>query len=162
MKTEELEKKVAYLENRVRTLEDIEAIRTFHQRYLYSLNEHKTEELIDCFADDAVTDIGSFGKRRGKAEIRKMFREDVARLNTWNVAHWVIQPIITVDGNKGKGLWFLYMCFWDVDAPNGPIVEMTQGLHDCEYIKVNGQWKFSSCKFSRPWPAQLECMNRPK
>lgn len=158
MTTEELEKTVEKLEKRISTLEDIEAIQKFHLNYIYLYNNHQYEEMASCFAEDAILDTQVFAVARGKEEIAKIFRDDIPKVNNWATAHVVVQPVITVDGDRAKGLWTMYLCFFDVPTPQGPSVRLLQALHDCEYVKVNGEWKYSSVKFILPWPEQLECM----
>lgn len=160
MTIEELEKKVEKLEKRIRTLEAIEEIQKFHLHYIYLYNNHQHEEMASCFAEDAILDTGVFAVARGKEAIAKVFRDDIPTVNNWATAHVVVQPVITVDGDRAKGFWTMYLCFFDVLTPKGPSVRMYQALHDCEYVRVNGEWKFSSVKFICPWPEQLEC--RPK
>jgi len=117
--------------------------------------------MVDCFAEDAILDTGIFKLARGREEIAGIFRDDIPKVNTYTVAHVVVQPMITVDGDKAKGLWIMFLVFYDVPTPKGPSVRMVQSLHDCEYVKVNGEWKYSSVKFISPWPAQLECKPKP-
>jgi len=158
MTTGELEKTVEKLEKRISTLEDIEAIQKFHLHYIYLYNNHQHEEMVSCFAEDATIDTGVFKPRKGKEEIAELFRDEIPTVNTYTVAHVVVQPVITVDGDRAKGLWTMYLCFFDVPTPKGPSVRLLQALHDCEYVKVDGEWKYSSVKFIYPWPEQLECM----
>jgi len=33
-------------------------------------------------------------------------------------------------------------------------VQWVQGKHECEYVKENGQWKFSKLKFTRTLASQ--------
>jgi ketosteroid isomerase-like protein len=157
MTTEELEKKVMKLEKRLKTLEDIEDIKKFHLNYIYLYNNHQHEEMAHCFAEDAVLDTGVFAVAKGKEEIARVFRDDIPTVNNWATAHVVVQPVITVDGDRAKGYWTMFLCFFDVATPKGPGVRMYQALHDCEYVKVNGEWKYSSVKFICPWPPQLQC-----
>jgi hypothetical protein len=51
-----------------------------------------------------------------------------------------------VDGNTAKGTWALYL-FW-----SEPEVKWVQGRQECEYEKINGEWKIKSNKYIRPWP----------
>ena len=158
MTKEELEKTVEKLEKRINTLEDIEAIQKFHLNYIYLYNNHQYEEMASCFAEDAVLDTQVFPVARGKEEIADIVLNDLPTVNNWATAHVVVQPVITVDGDRAKGHWIMYLCFFDVPTPQGPSVRLLQALHDCEYVKVDGEWKYSSVKFILPWPAQLECM----
>ena len=160
MNTEELERKVKRLEDRLKTLEEIEDIKKFHLDYISLYNQHRHEEMASCFTDDALLDTGVFAAARGKEEIARVFREDIPTVNNWATAHVVVQPVITVDGNTAKGTWTMFLCFFDVPSPKGPAMRAYQALQDCEYAKVNGEWNFTSVKFICPWPSQLEC--RPK
>jgi len=154
---EDLEKKVRNMERRIRTLEDIEAIQKFHLRYIYLYNNHQYEEMAACFAEDAVLDTGVFPVARGKKEIARVFRDDIPKVNNWATAHVVFQPVINIDDKRAKGTWTMYLYFFDVPTPKGPAARMYQALHDCEYIKIEGEWKYSSVKFICPWPPQLQC-----
>jgi hypothetical protein len=158
MTTQELEKRIEKLEKRISTLEDIEAIQKFHLQYIAFYNNHQYKEMASCFAEDATIDTQVFKPRRGKKEILDLCLNDLPTVNNWATAHVVVQPIITVDGDRARGLWTMYLYFFDVPTPKGPSARMAQALHDCEYVKVNGEWKFSSVKFSVPWPKQLQCM----
>ena len=157
MVKEDLEKTVKKLEKRIKTLEEIDAIQKFHLQYIAFYNKHQYEDMITCFAEDAKIDTGVFKPRQGKKEITDLCMNDLPTVNNWTTAHIVVQPIITVDGNKAKGIWTMALCFFDVPTPKGPAVRIFQALHDCEYVKVNGEWKFSSVKFICPWPPQLQC-----
>ena len=133
------------LEKRIQALEDVEEIKKLHRQYVYWLNGHQWEEMVNCFTDDAVINIGKHGLRKGKEEITKLFTVDVARVNAkWNGCHFVTQPIINVDGDKATGKWFLCVCILDIDSPTKSPLGWGHGRYDCEYVKVGGEWKFSS------------------
>jgi len=134
------------LEKRVQVLEDIEEIKNLHREYVFGLASQQWDDMLDCFAEDAIADIFRWGLRKGKAEIEDLFK------NTFNGrilpthGHFAAQPVISVEGDRAKGRWILYLFFAE------PSVTWVQGRHDCEYIKVDGKWKFSYLKFTRPWP----------
>ena len=136
------------LKQRIRVLEDIEEIKKLHETYVYTLSSRQWDGWLDCFAEDAVADIQKHTLRRGKKEIEKLIWEDFDKLPK-TPGHLVEQPIITVDGDRAKAYWILYLFhdrhpFW------------IQGRHDCEYVRVNGRWKFSLVRFKRPWPPEPE------
>jgi hypothetical protein len=136
------------MEKRLRTLEDIEAIKTLHHNYAFWLTSSQWDEISDCFAEDAEVNIWKHGPRKGKKEILKFFREVItAGRKSGSPGHLVAQPVINVDGDRAKGYWIMYLFF------NEP-TQCIQGRHDCEYVRVEGKWKIKSVKFTRPWPVQ--------
>jgi hypothetical protein len=95
----------------------------------------------------------------GKKEIVILFKVDLQNKDpNWEANHIVTQPIITLNGDKASGIWCLYMLFWDINTPKGLGVRVVSGRHDCEYVKVNGEWKYSSVKFIMPWPEKLKSL----
>jgi hypothetical protein len=133
------------MEKRLRVLEDIEAIKQLHRKYVYALASQQWDDMLDCFAEDATTDIWTHGLRRGKKEIGELFNSFDGRILPTH-GHLVTQPVISVDGDTAEGYWILYLFL--------PEPEMTwvQGRHDCKYVRVDGRWKYSELKYARPWP----------
>jgi len=151
MTLEELQKKLT-------TLEDIEAIRKLHHEYLFQLNNRQWDDIIDSFVEDATVNIGHHGPHKGKAEIATLFKEKISKMNVgkWRDAHFAIDPVISIVGDKAEGHWLMYIMIADPDTGNA--LRWTQGRHDCEYVKVDGKWKFKSFKYTRPWPIEPESM----
>ena len=144
------------LEKRITALEDIEKIKELHRQYVFWLNSQQWDEMIDCFTENAIADIGEHGLRKGREEITKLFKINIAnKVAGWNGGHFVNQPVISVDGDKATGHWLLYIFIFHAQTPTGPSYKWVQGRYDCEYVKVNGKWKFSFVKFKEPWPEQL-------
>jgi ketosteroid isomerase-like protein len=143
------------IEKRLSILEDLEAIRKLHHGYILMLNNRQWDDIIDCFTEDAIANIGHHGLRKGKAEITELFKERIAKVNVGKArdAHFVADPVISIDGDKAEGHWLMYIF---VSDPATNTVRYTQGRHDCEYVKVNGKWKFKSVKYTRPWPIEPE------
>jgi len=157
---------LAELEKRVQILEDIEEIKNMHREYIYFLMTRQFEKMVDCFAEDAALDIVTFSVAKGKPtrELRKG-KKDIAKLFTETMASWVrelegeipkgghflVQPVITVEGNKAKGHWLLERIVEDA-KPSGSSWKFLPGRYDCEYLKEGGKWKFSMVKMTHPWP----------
>jgi ketosteroid isomerase-like protein len=143
------------MEKRLRTLEDTEAIKELHRQYVYWINSRDWDEILNCFTDDAWVHIGGRPLHRGKKELEKLFKIDIAKQNEkTNGCHFVMQPIISVDGNRATGSWFMCIVF-AINLPTGPTLAWRQGRHDCEYIKLDGKWKFNSVKFTNTAPDQI-------
>ena len=147
MTPEEMEKKLTYLE-------DLEAIRYLHHEYMFRLNNRQWDDIIDSFVEDGSANIGHHGLHQGKAEVTTLFKEKIGKINPSGLrdAHFAIDPVITIEGDKAEGHWLMYIMIASAGTGNAPV--WTQGRHDCEYVKVNGEWKFKSVKYTRPWPIQ--------
>lgn len=148
------------LEKRIKALEDLEEIKKFHRKYMIWLNLKQPEEIIDCFAEDAIADIRIYGPKMGKAEIAKLFREIITPIQvvpgaiTPKGGHFLFHPVITVEGDTARGHWFMDRFFDDVSTPGGPTLKLSKGRYDVKYVKENGKWKFSYLKWTHPWPSE--------
>jgi ketosteroid isomerase-like protein len=130
------------MEKRLRVVEDIEQIRQLHYRYLNCVNFTKWDEIMDCFAKDCVVDFAAPGHPiKGTAAIEKYFKGTVAKLHVGKEGDFVVHPLISVDGDKAKGNWVMYMMYFY--PRTGQSLFWVQGIYDCEYIREDGQWKFS-------------------
>ena len=136
------------LEKRIIALEDKDEIKTLHRDYLFYISNLEFDKALDCFTDAVAVDIANYGVIKGKDKVEKFFR-DVIYQNVLQSkdAHFTVQPVISLDGNKAKGHWMFYRLL-----PKPRPESWVQGRYDCEYIKENGKWKFSALKLTRPWP----------
>jgi ketosteroid isomerase-like protein len=131
------------LERRVRAMEDLEAIKRMHRQYMNHLDNLEFGAAAAMFAEDATAQVRTFGVKHGKKEIEEVYMGILAHRKERFDAHLVSQPIVTLDGDWAKGEWIVYMFF------SKPTLQWVQGRHECEYVKVDGQWKFSYLKFTR-------------
>ena len=152
MTLEEVEKRVRALEEsekRLRALEDLEEIKKLHRHYISCLDYLKFDEALDLFTEDATAEIRLSGPRKGKKEITALYHEMAKRRGTSrDDGHFVGEPVISVEGDRAKGHWTVYILF------SKPSIQWVQGRNDCEYVKENGKWKFSSLKFTRTLASQ--------
>ncbi len=108
------------------------------------------EKALDFFTDDAEVEVRSSGVMKGRENYSKIFLGTLARRKERHDGHLVGQPVLTIDGDTARGHWIVYMFF------SVPTIEWIQGRHDCEYVKVNGEWKFSKLKFARTLASKPE------
>ena len=137
------------LEKRLEALEAAQDIINMHNDYLFYLNERRWRDMADCFTEDAVADIHE--KIQGREKIYEHFANVISKLNTGERQdlHFAVQPVIKADGDKATGHWLMYIF---VPDEKGNALRWIPGRYDCEYAKVAGQWKFSSMKYTVPWP----------
>ena len=134
------------LEKRVRAIEEIEEIKKLHHRYINLMDALKYDEVIDLFTDDCTSEVRNSGPKHGKKEIEDIYFKMLAarRGTVRNDGHLAIQPEIEIiDENTARGTWLIYMLF------SKPVINWVQGKNECEYKKVNGQWKIHKLKFTR-------------
>lgn len=133
------------LEKRIQTLEDIEKIKKLHQRYMELMDNLRYEEVLDLFVEDAVVEVRNLGVKKGRDELREIYIDVLAknRGSERFDGHIAVHPDITVEGDKAKGTWLIYMLF------SKPDIQWVQGRNECEYKKMNGDWKISKLKFTR-------------
>ena len=151
------------LEKKVKVLEDIEAIKQLHYRYIYALNARKFDEIIDMFAEDMTEDGFPRGETHsGIKDISKVWRA-IEEGGRGKLRHTTIvaQPIISVEGDHAKGYWLwlgrladrrVFKSVEESDEDTVMQVLPKLGRYDMEYKRVNGEWKISYLKFTLPWP----------
>jgi hypothetical protein len=131
------------LEKRVQAIEDLEEIKRMHQEYMLCLDKIQFAKALEFFTDDAEVEVRFSGVMKGRENYSKIYLGTLAQRKERHDGHLVAQPNVTVDGNKAKGHWIVYMFF------SVPTIQWVQGRHDCEYVKEGGKWKFSKLKFAR-------------
>jgi hypothetical protein len=151
------------IEKKVTVLEDIEAIKKLKSLYCYLADagingdESKMDELMTYFTDDAWIDFGTVESpdvHKGKEAVTKFYKKNVCDALSYS-AHMVANPAIDVDRNKAKGRWYVFVpC--TVRQTNTAI--WLFGKYEEGYVKINGQWKWSSMifrsEFSSPFAGE--------
>ena len=129
---------------KVQKLEDLEEIKKLHREYIACIDKMETYKVPDMFVEDGTAEIQDSGELKGKKAIEELYtRGYLSQRKGRTDGHLCGEPIITVDGDKAKGHWIVYIFFSE------PSVQWTQGVNDCEYVKENGKWKFKRLKFVR-------------
>jgi ketosteroid isomerase-like protein len=144
-----LEQRLEALEERVRELEAIEAIKVLHRDYLFYISELDFDRALECFTEDIVTEVATYGACRGIDAVRKFFLETIYNnVKSSKDAHFTGQAVIHVNGDIADGHWMFYRLLGRPATPG-----WVQGRYDCSYRKTSSGWKFSVLKMVRPWPA---------
>jgi SnoaL-like domain len=145
----DLEARVKELESKVRELYDREAVRDLRYRYHEYVNEAKFTEIPDLFTTDGVLDFAHLGKAVGREQLLRFFGalvqapsgtpSDRPRI-TW-VKQFIHNHTIRLDGDRGSGFAYLEAKpIYDGEA------FLVAARYDDDYLRVNGEWKFSKMK----------------
>jgi hypothetical protein len=130
------------LAQRIQTLEDIEAIKRLKARYCgYCDNGYEPDSIASLFTEDGVWDGGLFGRSEGREAIRKFFSGASKMLPF--ALHYVMNPIIEVNGNTAKGTWYL---FQTCTFAEGNQAVWGAAKYTEEYVKQGSEWKFKNLK----------------
>jgi hypothetical protein len=130
------------LEQRLRALEDIEAIKKLKARYCaHCDNNYDADGIASLFTKEAVWDGGSFGKHEGQEAIRIFFR-GAPQIFPFAI-HQVMNPIIEVKGEQATGSWYL---FQPATLAEGDQAVWLAARYEEEYVKMGGEWKFKHLK----------------
>lgn len=127
------------VEERIKALEDVEAIKKMKAAYAYAIDERRWDDVLDCFTENALVDFGSFGIYRSKGDLAKFFNDWLAKERQMT-RHLFHNPIIEVQGNTARGQWY-----FNIPAVERGVAMWTGGKYDDEYVREAGQWKHSKC-----------------
>ena len=144
---EERVQRLEEMENRLRVVEDIEQIKQLHVTYVNLLMDCDWDAIMKLFAEDSGADFGGGDILKGKEAIEAQFRGHVAKNHVGKEGDFVVHPRITVDGDTAKGNWLLYMMYFHPDTYQS--IFWVQGYYNCEYVRENGEWKFSLFRWKR-------------
>ena len=128
------------LEQRVRALEDVEALQNLKARYAaFCDDNYNPDGIAELFVEDAVWESGSLGRFEGREAIREFF-QGASKIFTFAL-HYGLNPQIEVTGDTARAKWYLFM---PCTVGDGNKAMWRAGIDDEEYVRVNGEWKFKS------------------
>jgi hypothetical protein len=122
------------LEDRVRRLEDVEAIRRLDARYCRLLDDGHWDDLVGLFTPDGEFD--GLSHPRGRDALREFFA-GLASGGLESFWHFVTNLDIEVDGDDARAQSFLWQpCVLD-GTPT-----IAAGRYDDELVRVDGHWRY--------------------
>jgi SnoaL-like domain len=125
----------------VRRLGDIEAVKKLTAEYMQAMHDARWDDAVACFSDRASYDHGLLGILQDKPAIRRFYTEFMPQYE--EAGGWAFDmltnPVISVDGDRAEGRWFLFTLLVDPDtkeaAWNVATLEYT-------YAREADGWKF--------------------
>jgi hypothetical protein len=142
---------VKELLNRIRTLEDIEAIKKVTAQYCRasdkdgSEKENYVEGIHACFTEDGVWDGGEVGYAKGIEGFRNLWGSDFFAQTLPFVNHLALNPVIEVKGDEATGDWHLVA----QQIFNGEAT-WTAGRYHNQYARTPKGWRIKHMKYV-PW-----------
>ncbi len=135
-------------EDRLRRLEDIEAIRQLKARYCQACDDdHNADRVAALFIADGLWEGTNIGVHaRGHAAIREYIGGVRASGRIRTSAHMVTNPIITPDGDRATGHWRLLMQYTGNRPEGGVEYQRIIGFYEETYVRVAGTWLFETLR----------------
>ena len=145
---EEMEKELkatraalADLEKRVRATEDIQEIHELQRRYVNALICMEWDTCADCFAQNGRVDVYLHAPVDGRENIRQWFKEELSITHAGKEGDILVQPEVSIDGDRAHGKWLLYMMY--AYPRTGQMLFFVQGFYENDYVRENGRWRIS-------------------
>ena len=143
---EQLQASIEALATRLTHMEDVEAIKQLKALYCEICDDgHDPDRIITLFTEDAIWEGRGIGRAQGHAEIRTLFTDFAQRISF--SAHMVMNPRISVDGDRARGTWYFLGPFTFVENNQG---KWQAARYHEEYRKEAGQWKISHLQVKGP------------
>lgn len=118
--------------------------------YLWCFDGPDLDALMELFTDDAVSDLGPYGKWTGLDELRAGYESIItARDNHFPALHSVANPLIEVDGDEATGHWYQLVHMLN-GTPDQPTLRLTALYHD-RYRRVDGLWRIAHMQWQQLW-----------
>jgi len=130
---------------RLQRLEDREAICELKAQYCAACDDdHNPDTVVSLFVADGTWKATDIAVCTGHAEIHAFMTGMGTSGRIRNSAHMVMNPEITIDGDRATGKW-RFMMMYAGNAPDKTIQYFRIiGLYEDEFIRRDGKWLFSS------------------
>jgi SnoaL-like domain len=133
------------LEDRIRRLEDIEAIKNLMARYAFHVNKGWDGKVVDVeqmpsiYAQDVRWESNMGAGGAGLDKLMGSLKQDTEILDF--SMHSLINPIVEVDGDNGTGNWLMWMA---VKREGGP--RLVFSSIDLTYTRTSEGWRIQSAR----------------
>ena len=133
------------IEQRLRRLEDIEAIRALKARYLFSCDRKDPAGMRACFVDGPVhIDYGAVGTFDNADALVKLYTEMACHDHMVEMHHGMNPQIEVLDEANARGTWSLH--YFLINTQTRGVTQLA-GYYEDEYCKTGGAWKISRTRF---------------
>ena len=160
---DQLEKKINELESKLQRVADLQAIACIQGRYIYYLQAHQYDKIVDLFARSAeiTVEMDDLGRYAGRDKVLSVFLDVLKPLYMVKGSmglHMLSTPVIEVssDGKHAWGMWHTLGCntqpdFIAHDSAQSAEPELLamwqQGKYFIDFIKEDGEWRFQNFRW---------------
>ncbi len=127
------------LEERLRRLEDLEAIRDLARRYADAVWRRDVEGAVALFTDDGTMDTGDRPPIHGRAALVDAYRAMVGGANEF--LPFVANHVVDLDADRARG-----RCYLDLRATMDGQRRIGGGHYEDQYRRTDAGWRFASRK----------------
>ena len=158
-----LARRVEALEKKLAILSDAREIANLQARYIYYLQSHQYEQIVDLFAvhEEVSIEMDNLGKFVGRDKVTGVFLKVLKPLYTMKGAmglHMLTTPIVEVhpEGRHAWGMWHTLGCntqpdfvAHDTQVSAEPVLlaMWQQGKYFIDFVKENGDWKWKNFRW---------------
>lgn len=159
----QLARRVETLEKKLAILNDAREIANLQARYIYYLQSHRYDQIVELFAEHAEVSVemDNLGKFVGRDKVTDVFLKVLKPLYTMKGAmglHMLTTPIVEVDpdGRLAWGMWHTLGCntqpdfvAHDTQVSADPVLlaMWQQGKYFIDFVKENGEWKWKNFRW---------------
>lgn len=147
------------LRRRVERLDDLEALRDLKALYarrgdavFRTPSAAAAAALAGLFTEDGVLDLGPFGRYVGRDAIRDAAENVLPQGTAWST-HYIVNPILEVNGAEATGSWY-FLIFAQLKSPPHAPAAPIFGSYQDRYRKTADGWRFaeSVASYAAPSP----------
>lgn len=133
------------VEQRLQSLEDIEAIRALKARYLWCCDRKDPAGMRACFADGPVhIDYGAVGTFDRADALVKVYTGIACNDHMVELHHGMNPQIEILDEARARGTWSLH--YFLINTQTRGLTQLA-GYYEDEYRKDAGTWKIVRTRF---------------
>ena len=137
---------MASLEQRIQTLEDIEAIKQLKARYWFACDRRDAHGIRDCFStQDILIDFGFIGQFTDLEAFIELFLSMTDKPSHIDLHHGLAPEIEIIDPETAHGRWRMQFQLIETEAE---VAQFMGGYYEDRYRKHDGEWKIATTKYT--------------
>jgi hypothetical protein len=138
---------LAQIEQRLRYLEDSQAITALKYRYFISADRHDVPSVRDCFAPvGAVIEFEGFPRCESRDQLADMMLSFGGRTGFFTLHHGHNPQITFTGADSAQGVWALH--FSSIDLNSRQVTQIAGEYHE-DYVRQDGRWYIQTSVFRR-------------